>query len=106
MTPVENDATPSSERDGVLRLESFNLEAKCCTWGLANVRVNREKAGKGRPLSKKQREWRLDTPFDSLLLVRIACAILNMYNSVKLKLFLFCCIFLYFILYLGCYMDF
>ncbi|PWA54091.1 ribosome maturation factor RimP [Artemisia annua] len=71
MTPVENDATPSSERDGVLRLESFDLEAKCCTWGLADVRVNREKAGKGRPLSKKQREWRLDTPFDSLLLVRI-----------------------------------
>nr|GEZ44924.1 ribosome maturation factor RimP [Tanacetum cinerariifolium] len=71
MTPVDNDATSSSERDGVLRLDSFDLEAKCCTWGLADVRVNREKAGKGRPLSKKQREWRLNTPFESLLLVRI-----------------------------------
>ncbi|GKE73151.1 hypothetical protein Tco_1535192, partial [Tanacetum coccineum] len=71
MTPVDNDATSSSERDGVLRLDSFDLEAKCCTWGLADVRVNREKAGKGRPLSKKQREWQLNTPFESLLLVRI-----------------------------------
>ncbi|GKD05678.1 ribosome maturation factor RimP, partial [Tanacetum coccineum] len=71
MTPVDNDATSSSERDGVLRLDSFDLEAKCCTWGLADVRVNREKAGKGRPLSKKQKEWRLNTPFESLLLVRI-----------------------------------
>ncbi|KAL3845443.1 hypothetical protein ACJIZ3_002846 [Penstemon smallii] len=61
----------SSENDGVFRLISYDSEAKFCTWGLANVRVNREKSGKGRPLNKKQREWRLDTPFDSLRLVRI-----------------------------------
>ena len=61
----------SSDSDGVFRLVSFDMETKCCTWGLADVRVNREKAGKGRPLSKKQREWRLDTPFDSLRLVRL-----------------------------------
>ncbi|KAI3505074.1 hypothetical protein L1887_26959 [Cichorium endivia] len=57
--------------DGVLRLESFDLETNRCIWGLADVKVNREKAGKGRPLNKKQREWRLDTPFESLVLVRI-----------------------------------
>ncbi|KAJ7959243.1 Ribosome maturation factor RimP [Quillaja saponaria] len=62
---------PSSEGDGIFRLVSFDMETKFCTWGLANVRVNREKAGKGRPLSKKQREWRLNTPFDSLRLVRL-----------------------------------
>ncbi|XP_021602427.1 uncharacterized protein LOC110607582 isoform X2 [Manihot esculenta] len=61
----------SSESDGVFRLISFDIETKCCTWGLADVRINREKAGKGRPLSKKQREWRLSTPFDSLRLVRL-----------------------------------
>nr|XP_043606512.1 uncharacterized protein LOC122578592 [Erigeron canadensis] len=71
MTQVDDDVTSSCERDGIFRLESFNLETKCCTWALADVRVNREKAGKGRPLNKKQREWRLDTPFDSLHLVRI-----------------------------------
>ncbi|KAF8411679.1 hypothetical protein HHK36_004237 [Tetracentron sinense] len=62
---------PSTESDGVFRLVSFNLETNCCTWGLANVKINREKAGKGRPLSKKQREWRLNTPFDSLRIVRL-----------------------------------
>ncbi|KAJ4831829.1 hypothetical protein Tsubulata_010202 [Turnera subulata] len=60
-----------SESIGVFRLISFDMEEKCCTWGLANVRVNREKAGKGRKLNKKQREWRLDTSFDSLRLVRL-----------------------------------
>ncbi|XP_065848304.1 uncharacterized protein [Euphorbia lathyris] len=61
----------SSESDGVLRLICFDIETKCCTWGLADVKINREKAGKGRPLNKKQKEWRLITPFDSLRLVRI-----------------------------------
>ncbi|XXG51903.1 hypothetical protein AAC387_Pa03g0365 [Persea americana] len=32
---------------------------------------NREQAGKGRPLSKKQRERQLQMPFDSLRLVRL-----------------------------------
>ncbi|XVF64401.1 hypothetical protein PTKIN_Ptkin09bG0166400 [Pterospermum kingtungense] len=60
-----------SETNGVFRLVSFDMETKCCIWGLADVRINREKAGKGRPLSKKQREWRLETTFDSLCLVRL-----------------------------------
>lgn len=59
------------EADGVFRLVLFDMETKCCIWGLADVRINREKAGKGRPLSKKQREWRLETTFDSLRLVRL-----------------------------------
>lgn len=65
-----SDTGSTSERDGIFRLVSYDLEMKSCTWGLADVRVNREKAGKGRPLSKKQREWRLETTFDSLRLVR------------------------------------
>ncbi|GMI82970.1 hypothetical protein HRI_001966300 [Hibiscus trionum] len=65
------DSGKLSEADGVFRLVSFDMETKCCTWGLADVRINREKAGKGRPLSKKQREWRLETTFDSLRLVRL-----------------------------------
>ncbi|KHN23424.1 uncharacterized protein LOC114415492 [Glycine soja] len=62
---------PAAEGDGVFKLESFGMETKCCTWGLADVKVNRQKAGKGRPLNKKQREWRLSTPFDSLRFVRL-----------------------------------
>ncbi|XP_054788369.1 uncharacterized protein LOC129294208 [Prosopis cineraria] len=61
----------SAESEGVFNLIAFDLETRCCTWGLADVRANREKAGKGRPLNKKQREWRLSTPFDSLRLVRL-----------------------------------
>ncbi|TYH18284.1 hypothetical protein ES288_A05G257800v1 [Gossypium darwinii] len=65
------DSGKLSEADGVFRLVSFDMETKCCIWGLADVRINREKAGKGRPLSKKQREWCLETSFDSLRLVRL-----------------------------------
>ncbi|KAK9270029.1 hypothetical protein L1049_025602 [Liquidambar formosana] len=61
----------STESDGIFKLVSFDLETNCCTWGLADVRINREKAGKGRPLSKKQREWRLNISFDSLRLVQL-----------------------------------
>lgn len=61
----------SAESDGIYKLVSFDIESKTCTWGVADVRVNREKGGKGRPLSKKQREWRLNTSFDSLRLVRL-----------------------------------
>ncbi|XP_058097314.1 uncharacterized protein LOC131242592 [Magnolia sinica] len=62
---------PSQESDGVFKLVSFDLDSRHCTWSLADVRINRESAGKGRPLCKKQREWRLQTPFDSLRLVRL-----------------------------------
>ncbi|XP_057795556.1 uncharacterized protein LOC131011745 [Salvia miltiorrhiza] len=65
------DMGSSSELDGIFRLISYDIESRCCTWGLADVRVNREKSGKGRPLSKKQKEWRLNTPLDSLRLVRL-----------------------------------
>lgn len=69
---AETDGTVAvSEHEGVFRLISFDIGTKFCIWGLADVRVNREKAGKGRPLSKKQREWRLETTFDSLRLVRL-----------------------------------
>ncbi|KAL1208689.1 hypothetical protein V5N11_012503 [Cardamine amara subsp. amara] len=60
-----------TECDGIFRLVSFDVEAKSCIWGIADIRINREKAGKGRPLSKKQREWRLETAFESLRLVRL-----------------------------------
>ncbi|EPS60191.1 hypothetical protein M569_14613, partial [Genlisea aurea] len=59
------------EQDGVLRLISHESSSGYCTWGLADVRVNRERSGKGRPLSKKQKEWRLITPLHTLRLVRL-----------------------------------
>lgn len=67
------EGSSPAEADGIFKLISFDMETKSCTWGLADVKVNRAKAGKGRPLSKKQKEWRLITPFDSLVLVRLYC---------------------------------
>ena len=69
---INNDSNnPAAESEGVFMLESFDMETKCCTWGLADVKVNRQKSGKGRPLNKKQREWRLSIPFNSLRFVRL-----------------------------------
>uniref|UniRef100_A0ACD5UWQ8 Uncharacterized protein n=2 Tax=Avena sativa TaxID=4498 RepID=A0ACD5UWQ8_AVESA len=66
----EDVATPK-EADGVFRLISYDVDLCVCTWGIADVKINRQQTGKGRPLSKKQREWRLQTPFESLKLVRV-----------------------------------
>ncbi|KAJ1696393.1 hypothetical protein LUZ63_004905 [Rhynchospora breviuscula] len=62
---------PSKENDGIFSLISYDLELGQCIWGIADVKANRQQAGKGRPLNKKQREWRLTTPFESLRLVRL-----------------------------------
>ncbi|XP_039127004.1 uncharacterized protein LOC120263180 [Dioscorea cayenensis subsp. rotundata] len=59
------------ESDGIFRLISFDLDLCNCTWGIADVKKNRHQAGKGRPLNNKQREWRLQTSFDSLRIVRL-----------------------------------
>lgn len=66
----EDVATPQ-EADGVFRLISYDVDLSECTWGIADVKINRQQTGKGRPLSKKQREWRLQTPFKALKLVRV-----------------------------------
>lgn len=51
VTEAAAETGSSSELEGVFRLVSFDLETKTCTWGIADVRVNREKSGKGRPLN-------------------------------------------------------
>lgn len=70
-TTASDEATTPQEGDGVLTLISYDMDLRECTWGIADVKINRQQSGKGRPLSKKQREWRLQTPFESLKLVRL-----------------------------------
>ncbi|TVU00295.1 hypothetical protein EJB05_54283 [Eragrostis curvula] len=70
-TTTSDEAATPQEGDGVLRLISYDMDLRECTWGIADVKINRQQAGKGRPLSKKQRDWRLQTPFQSLKLVRL-----------------------------------
>lgn len=61
----------AAEKDAVLELESLQIESGKSVWKLANVRLNRELAGKGRGLNKKQKEWRTEVPLSSLRLVRL-----------------------------------
>ncbi|KAK3142558.1 hypothetical protein QOZ80_4BG0348110 [Eleusine coracana subsp. coracana] len=70
-TTANDDTATPQEGDSVLRLISYDMDLRECTWGIADVKINRQQAGKGRPLSKKQREWRLQTSFESLKLVRL-----------------------------------
>ncbi|KAK8948654.1 hypothetical protein KSP39_PZI006064 [Platanthera zijinensis] len=70
-TTMDAETRTIQEADGVFCLISFDLENSHCLWGIADVKINRQKAGKGRPLSKKQRQWRLQTSFESLHLVRV-----------------------------------
>lgn len=68
---LNNEEASAEESEGIFRLISYDLELCHCVWGIADVKANRKQAGKGRPLNKKQREWRLQTSFDSLILVRV-----------------------------------
>lgn len=63
----ENPETKMQElNEKVLQLDSVDIESKQCVWKLANVRENRDVHGKGRPLNKKQNDWRLTLSFDSV----------------------------------------
>ncbi|KAL6880201.1 hypothetical protein ACP4OV_011766 [Aristida adscensionis] len=53
-------------KDGIFLLESVDVQAKHCVWKLADVKENRAEAGKGRPLNRKQKDWRLQTSFTSV----------------------------------------
>ncbi|KAG8083631.1 hypothetical protein GUJ93_ZPchr0016g2574 [Zizania palustris] len=52
--------------DGIFLLESVDIQAEQCVWKLADVKENRAEAGKGRPLNRKQRDWRLQTSFKAV----------------------------------------
>ncbi|XP_062189539.1 uncharacterized protein LOC133892659 [Phragmites australis] len=53
-------------KDGVFLLESVDIQAEHCVWKLADVKENRAEAGKGRPLNRKQKDWRLQTSFTAV----------------------------------------
>ncbi|XP_044965965.1 uncharacterized protein LOC123426231 [Hordeum vulgare subsp. vulgare] len=61
---AEGDGLVSDQVDGIFMLESVDIQTEHCVWKLADVNENR--AGKGRPLNRKQRDWRLQTSFDAV----------------------------------------
>ncbi|MED6174403.1 hypothetical protein PIB30_068675 [Stylosanthes scabra] len=61
---TKNTESNSTEKDGVFLLESIEKESEVCVWKLADVKENRDPLRKGRPLSRKQKDWRLELPFN------------------------------------------
>ncbi|CAL9077133.1 uncharacterized protein LOC103982956 [Musa acuminata AAA Group] len=67
---LEEEEAAESKRHqqkvGVFLIELIDADARQCVWKLADVRENRAESGKGRPLSRKQRDWRLQLPFKAV----------------------------------------
>ncbi|KAL6538780.1 hypothetical protein OROMI_025106 [Orobanche minor] len=61
----ESDAK-CPEKNGVYFLDSVETESRCCIWKLADVRENRDPSAKGRPLSHKQKDFRLKLSYDTI----------------------------------------
>jgi ribosome maturation factor RimP len=59
----DGSANKNYEKEGIFLLESIEHETQHCVWKLADVKENRAEAGKGRLLSRKQKDWRLHAPF-------------------------------------------
>ncbi|KAK7307045.1 hypothetical protein VNO77_39759 [Canavalia gladiata] len=60
---AENIESSCPGGDGVFLLDSIEKESEMCVWKLADVRENRDPLRKGRPLNRKQKDWRLKLPF-------------------------------------------
>ncbi|XP_078163803.1 uncharacterized protein LOC144558794 isoform X2 [Carex rostrata] len=67
-TPEDESAKQNyeKEKEGIFLLESIEHETQHCVWKLADVKENRAAAGKGRLLSRKQKDWRLHVSFDAI----------------------------------------
>lgn len=60
---VEDVDTKCPEKIGIFYLDAIETEPGSCVWRLADVKENRDPAAKGRPFSRKQKDWRLILPY-------------------------------------------
>ncbi|KAI7993898.1 Ribosome maturation factor RimP [Camellia lanceoleosa] len=60
---VEDLESKCPEKNGVFYLDSIKTESGSCVWRLADVKENRDPSAKGRLLSRKQKDWRLELPY-------------------------------------------
>lgn len=65
---IEGDTNSKNfqQKEGVFLLQSTEIESEHCVWKLADVKENRDESAKGKPLSRKQKDWRLRLPFGML----------------------------------------
>lgn len=69
---AESDSKPGSQpKDTVFFLDSVKTESEQCVWKLADVKENRDPLAKGRPMSRKHKDWRLTLPFGSIKMVTL-----------------------------------
>ncbi|XP_045817227.1 uncharacterized protein LOC123910191 [Trifolium pratense] len=61
---TENIESNCLEMDGVFILDSIENDSEICVWKLADVQENRDPTKKGKPLNRKQKDWRLRLPFN------------------------------------------
>eukprot|EP00850_Spirogloea_muscicola_P003716 SM000015S01216 [mRNA] locus=s15:575285:577485:- [translate_table: standard] len=67
----EGGTGTSADKEEILDLVDLDEASETAVFRLADVRVNREKAGKGRGLTKKQKERRVSLEYADLKLVRL-----------------------------------
>ncbi|GAA0187285.1 hypothetical protein LIER_34573 [Lithospermum erythrorhizon] len=59
-----NDSENNNQvKTSVFYLECIDMETERCIWKLADVKENIDPSAKGRPLSRKLKDWRLQLPF-------------------------------------------
>ena len=72
VTYVESDTEAKFEtKCGIFLLDSLDAESEHCDWKLADVKANRDPASKGRPMSRKRKDWRLRLSFSMLKKARL-----------------------------------
>lgn len=60
---VEDEDSRAPETSKIFFLESIDADSGSCVWKLVDVKENRDPSAKGRPLSRKQKDWRLTLPY-------------------------------------------
>ncbi|GKC95678.1 hypothetical protein Tco_1161120, partial [Tanacetum coccineum] len=63
---VENVDPRSKEKEGVYFLDFIEVESESSVWKLADVKENRDPKAKGKPMTRKQKDWRLELPYEKL----------------------------------------
>ncbi|KAK1437694.1 hypothetical protein QVD17_03490 [Tagetes erecta] len=63
---VRHDDSKSMKKEGIFFLESIEMDSGSCVWRLADVKENRDRSCKGRPLTRKQKDWRLKLSYEML----------------------------------------
>lgn len=72
VTYVESNGEAKFEtKCGIFLLDSLDAESEHCDWKLADVKANRDPASKGRPMSRKRKDWRLRLSFPMLKKARL-----------------------------------